>query len=67
MEECAKLIESRNGVGGLGRHVRSRKKEKGDVGVEKVTDKEEGEKAEKLTSSFGTIYEFLCSFCFCLC
>ena len=37
------------------RFLRSRKKEKGDVGVEKEREKEEGEKVEKLASFFGEI------------
>ena len=50
--------------GGSTRHSRSRKKEpeKGDVGVEKEREKVEGEKAEKLASFFGAIYEFLSDF-----
>ena len=67
MEECEKLVELRKALGteledwGT-RHLRSRKKEKWDVGVEREREQEEGEKTEKLASFFGTIYEFLSDF-----
>ena len=44
------------------RHLRSRRKEKWDVGAKKEREKKEGEKAEKLAGFFGTIYEFLSDF-----
>ena len=40
-------------------HLRNRKKEKGDIGVEKEREKEEGEKLEKLEAFFGALYNFL--------
>ena len=43
-------------------HLRNRKKEKGDVGVEKEREKKEGEKLEKLEVFFSTVYDFLSDF-----
>ena len=48
--------------GGGCAHLRDRKKEKGDIGVEKGREKEEGEKLEKLEVFFGVVYDFLSGF-----
>ena len=69
--ECAKLAGVRKVLGAElegweTRHLRSRRKEKGDVGMGKRKrenrEKEEREKAEKLAGFFGTIHEFLSNF-----
>ena len=44
------------------RRLRNRKKEKGDIGIEKEREKEEGEKLEKLEALFGALYDFLSDF-----
>ena len=62
MGGCGKLTEVRKEVEKdemeewQTRHLRNRKKEKGDVRVERGREKEEGEKEEKLASLFG-IYD----------
>ena len=43
-------------------HLRSRKKDKGELGVERERGKEEGETMEKLEIFCGTIYNFLSNF-----
>ena len=42
--------------------MRNRKKEKGDIGIEKEREKKEGEKLEKLEAFFSALYDFLSDF-----
>ena len=64
METCTKLAEVRRKVeedemeGWQKRHLRSRSKGKGDVGVEKEETKEE-KMGEKMESFFCSVFEFL--------
>ena len=44
------------------RYLRNRKKEKGDIRVEKEREKEEGQKLEKLEAFFGALYDPLSDF-----
>ena len=64
VEQCPELIALRREVEDEWRmrHLRNRKKEKGDIGVEKEKEKEEGEKLEQLEAFFGVLYDFLSDF-----
>ena len=55
LAEASGLVEKEEMREWRTRHARDKKKRKGDVGMEKEKEKEEG---EKLASFFGAVYEF---------
>ena len=64
MEECTKMVELRREIEKneleewRTRHARSRKRERGDVGVDKEKEKQEGERPGRMESFFCAVYVF---------